>query len=83
MASTAAVPLISLQNLRKVYTRGVLVRRPTFKLEADLSIDGPGIVGVLGPNAAGKTTLVEMMTGSKAPTSAPGLLAGGDISLVK
>ncbi|MBN9276591.1 MAG: ATP-binding cassette domain-containing protein [Hyphomicrobium sp.] len=83
MASTAAVPLISLQNLRKVYTRGVLVRRPTFKLEADLSIDGPGIVGVVGPNGAGKTTLFEMMTGSNAPTSGRVLVAGSDIHRVK
>jgi ABC-type multidrug transport system ATPase subunit len=83
MATPASVPLISLQNLRKVYTRGVLVRRPTFKLEADLSIDGPGIVGVVGPNGAGKTTLFEMMTGSNAPTSGRVLVAGSDIHRVK
>ena len=54
---------------RKVYTRGRIVRRPTFTLEADLVIDGPGIVGVVGPNGAGKTTLFEMMTGSNAPSA--------------
>jgi len=42
-----APSLIVLEKLRKVYTRGRLVRRPTFTLEADLVIDRPGIVGVV------------------------------------
>ncbi len=83
MAATPGVPLISLQNLRKVYTRGLIARQQTFKLEADLTIDGPGIVGVVGPNGAGKTTLFEMMTGSNAPTSGRVLVAGTDIHRVK
>jgi len=83
MTATKGAPLISLQNLRKVYTRGLIVRRPTFKLEADLTIDGPGIVGVVGPNGAGKTTLFEMMTGSNAPTGGRVLVAGTDIHRVK
>ena len=37
-----AAPLIVLEKLRKVYTRGRLVRRPTFTLEADLAIRQPG-----------------------------------------
>ena len=69
--------------MRKVYTRGRLVRQPTFTLEADLVIDGPGIVGVVGPNGAGKTTLFEMMTGSNAPTAGRVLIAGTDIHRVK
>ena len=81
--ATSSAPLIALQGLRKVYTRGVLVRRPTFTLEADLAIDGPGIVGVVGPNGAGKTTLFEMMTGSNVPTSGRVLVAGTDIHRVK
>jgi ABC-2 type transport system ATP-binding protein len=82
-APTRSAPLIALQNLQKVYTRGVLVRQPTFKLEADLTIDGPGIVGVVGPNGAGKTTLFEMMTGSNVPTGGRVLIAGTDIHRVK
>jgi ABC-2 type transport system ATP-binding protein len=82
-APTPSAPLIALQNLQKVYTRGVLVRQPTFKLEADLTIDGPGIVGVVGPNGAGKTTLFEMMTGSNVPTGGRVLIAGTDIHRVK
>src|SRR4029453_18944231 len=78
-----AAPLIALENLRKVYTRGRLVRRRTFTLEADLAIHTPGIVGVGGPNGAGKTTLFEMMTGSNTPTAGRVLVAGTDIHRVK
>ena len=78
-----SVPLIALEKIRKVYTRGYIVRRPTFTLDADLAIDGPAIVGVVGPNGAGKTTLFEMMTGSNAPTSGRVLVAGIDIHKVK
>lgn len=80
---TSRAPLISLQSLRKVYTSGLIARRQTFRLDADLTIDGPGIVGVVGPNGAGKTTLFEMMTGSNAPTSGRVLVAGTDIHRVK
>jgi ABC-2 type transport system ATP-binding protein len=83
MAVPSSVPLIALQNLRKVYTRGLISRQQTFKLEADLTIYGPGIVGVVGPNGAGKTTLFEMMTGSNVPTSGRVLVAGTDIHRVK
>ena len=78
-----AAPLIALENLRKVYKRGRLVRRRTFTLEADLSIDTPCIVGVVGPNGAGKTTLFEMMTGSNTPSAGRVLVAGTDIHRVK
>src|SRR5512145_2810922 len=78
-----AAPLIALEKLRKVYTRGRLVRRPTFTLEADLTIAEPGIVGVVGPNGAGKTTLFEMMTGSNVPTAGHVRVAGTDIHRVK
>jgi len=76
-------PLLVVEKLRKVYTRGFLVRRPTFTLEADLAIETPRIVGVIGPNGAGKTTLFEMMTGSNRPTRGRVLVAGTDIHRVK
>jgi ABC-2 type transport system ATP-binding protein len=76
-------PLLVLDRVRKVYTRGRVVRRPTFTLEADLVIDQPGIIGVVGPNGAGKTTLFEMMTGSNAPSSGRVYVAGTDIHRVK
>ena len=76
-------PLIVLDKLRKVYTRGRFSRTPTFTLEADLTIDKPAIVGVVGPNGAGKTTLFEMMTGSNEPTGGHVYVSGTDIHRVK
>lgn len=76
-------PLIVLDKLKKVYTRGRFSRVPTFTLEADLTIHEPAIVGVVGPNGAGKTTLFEMMTGSNEPTGGKVFVAGTDIHRVK
>ena len=39
-------PLLVLDRVRKVYTQGRILRRPTFALEADLAIDQPAIIGV-------------------------------------
>ena len=78
-----AAPLLVLDDVRKVYTRGRVIRRPTFTLQANLSLDEPDIVGVVGPNGAGKTTLFEMMTGSNAPTAGRVYVAGTDIHRVK
>jgi ABC-2 type transport system ATP-binding protein len=75
--------LISLENIRKVYTRGTLRPKTTFTLEADFSLSESGIVGVVGPNGAGKTTLFEMMTGSNEPTSGRVVVGGTDIHKVK
>jgi ABC-2 type transport system ATP-binding protein len=76
-------PLLVLERVRKIYTRGRLVRRPTFTLEADLTVDGPAIIGVVGPNGAGKTTLFEMMTGSNVPSAGRVRVAGTDIHRVR
>ena len=78
-----AAPMLVLDDVRKVYMRGRVIRRPAFTLQANLSLHEPGIVGVVGPNGAGKTTLFEMMTGSNAPTSGRVLVAGTDIHGVK
>jgi len=78
-----ASPLLVLSKVRKVYTRGRVVRRPTFTLEADIEIDQPSIIGVVGPNGAGKTTLFEMMTGSNTPSSGHVYVGGTDIHRVK
>jgi ABC-2 type transport system ATP-binding protein len=75
--------LLVIERLKKVYTRGLLIKRPTFRLEADLAIPDSQIVGVIGPNGAGKTTLFEMITGSNAPTQGRILVAGTDIHRVK
>ena len=78
-----SAPLLVLERLKKVYTRGLVVRRPTFTLEADLTFPQSAIVGVVGPNGAGKTTLFEMITGSNLPTEGRVLVAGTDIHRVK
>jgi ABC-type lipopolysaccharide export system ATPase subunit len=75
--------LLRVEKVKKVYTRGLLLRRPTFTLEAELAFDAPRIVGVIGPNGAGKTTLFEILTGSNTPTEGRVLVAGTDIHRVK
>jgi ABC-2 type transport system ATP-binding protein len=83
MPGQAPAPLLALEGLRKVYTRGLLARRPTFRLEAEIVVRESAIVGVIGPNGAGKTTLFEMITGSNRPSAGRVLVAGQDIHRVK
>jgi ABC-type Na+ transport system ATPase subunit NatA len=75
--------ILSVENVRKEYARGLLRRQVTFSLEASLSVEKPEIIGVMGPNGSGKTTLFELMTGSNAPTSGRVLCMGQDIHRVK
>jgi ABC-type multidrug transport system ATPase subunit len=75
--------ILSVENVKKEYARGLLRRQVTFSLEASLSVEKPEIIGVLGPNGSGKTTLFELMTGSNAPTSGRVLCMGQDIHRVK
>src|SRR5258708_18511775 len=82
-SSLMGTPLLVLDRVRKVYTQGRILRRPTFSLEADLVIDQPAVIGVVGPNRAGKTTLFEMMTGSNTPSAGHVYVAGPDIHRVE
>ena len=77
------VAMLEVRNLGKVYRRGRFDRTETFRLEADFTIDEPGIVGMMGPNGSGKTTLFELVTGSNAPTSGNVLVQGRDIHRVR
>ncbi len=75
--------MLEVRNLRKVYTKGWLDRRPSFELAADFTIEQPIIVGMLGPNGSGKTTLFELMTGSNNPTDGKVLVAGREVHKVR
>ena len=83
MAALSSAPLLHVDHLTKRYTRGLLKPQTTFSLEADFTIDGPGVVGVMGPNGSGKTTLFELVTGGNTPTSGRVLVAGQDIHSVR
>jgi ABC-type multidrug transport system ATPase subunit len=76
-------PLLTLENVHKVYARGLLDRTPAFELAVDHRFDQPEIVGVMGPNGAGKTTLFEMIAGSNAPSAGRVLVAGQNIQRVR
>ncbi|HEX6259311.1 MAG TPA: ATP-binding cassette domain-containing protein [Woeseiaceae bacterium] len=77
-------PILQVKGLEKVYTRGGLLSRTTsFRLSADFTVEGPGIVGMMGPNGSGKTTLFELITGSNAPSAGKVLVAGRDIHKVR
>ncbi|WP_027133677.1 ATP-binding cassette domain-containing protein [Geminicoccus roseus] len=78
-----AEPILRLDQVRKVYRKGMFDRTPTFQLQADLVFENSGIIGVVGPNGAGKTTLFEMITGSNTPSSGKVMVAGADIHRVR
>ena len=75
--------LLEVDNVQKVYTRGLFRRKETFGLSASFSVPAPQIIGVLGPNGSGKTTLFELLSGSNVPTSGKVVIAGQDIQRVK
>lgn len=79
----AEVPILVVDNLRKIYTGGRFWKRVTFKLEANFIVEEPTIVGMMGPNGSGKTTLFELITGSNTPTSGKVLCVGHDIHHIK
>jgi ABC-type multidrug transport system ATPase subunit len=76
-------PLLRVENLSKQYQRGVFKKTTTFSLNADFVIEKPCVVGVMGPNGSGKTTMFELITGSNLPTSGRVLVNGNDIHQVK
>jgi ABC-type multidrug transport system ATPase subunit len=79
----AVAPLLALDGVSKVYSRGLLRRTIGFRLDVDLRFDGPAIVGVMGPNGAGKTTLFEMIAGSNVPSAGRVAVAGRDMQRVR
>ncbi len=76
-------PILQVRGLQKIYTQGMLSKKETFRLEADFEVEEQQIVGVMGPNGSGKTTMFELITGSNQPTSGEVLCAGQNIHNVK
>ncbi len=62
--------MINVKNLTKYYGKRLAVDNISFEVEKG------EIVGLLGPNAAGKTTTMRILTGYLAPTRGDVLLAG-------
>mgnify|MGYP001282785348 FL=1 len=76
-------PILKLDQVRKFYSRGFLRKQITFSLEADLEFGEPSIVGLMGANGTGKTTLFEIMTGGNPPTEGRVFCMGQDIYQVR
>jgi len=76
-------PLLQVQGLVKRYRRGWPRERTTFELQADFTVEGPGVIGVMGANGAGKTTLFELITGGNRPSEGQVRVAGQDIHRVR
>lgn len=62
-APETAAPLIECRGLTKVFSA-----RPALE-QLDLTIEGGGIIGLLGPNGSGKTTLIKILNGLIRPTA--------------
>lgn len=75
--------MLEVRGLEKIYTRSLFDRTPTFRLTADFTIRGPGIVGMMGPNGSGKTTLFELVTGSNTPSSGEVRVMGRNVHRVR
>lgn len=76
-------PMLHVNQVEKIYARGLRSRQVTFRLAADFVVEKPCIVGMMGPNGSGKTTLFELITGSNEPTSGRVLVDGRDIHRVR
>lgn len=76
-------PMLHVNHVKKIYRRGTVRRRETFRLEANFEIADSRIVGVMGPNGSGKTTLFELITGSNHPSEGSVLCMGRNIHNVR
>src|SRR5262245_54153965 len=69
-SSDAMSTAIEYDGATKVYARGVVRRRPLRAVDGiSLKVESGEAVGLLGPNRAGKTTLVKLLLGLCTPTS--------------
>jgi ABC-type branched-subunit amino acid transport system ATPase component len=75
--------LVRVQGLEKRYFARGWPRRETFSLRADLTVDRPQTIGVMGPNGSGKTTLFELLTGSNTPSAGRVIIDGRDVHRIR
>ena len=73
-ASQGRRTMIAAEGLTKRFGSFVAVRDVSF------TVDSGEVVAFLGPNAAGKTTTMRMLTGFLSPTSGVARIAGTDVS---
>ncbi len=66
--------MIEVRDLTKYFGPTLAVDRVSFKVEKG------EIIGLLGPNGSGKTTIMRILTGFFPPTSGQGFIAGLDIA---
>lgn len=63
-----ASPLITLENVTKIYNAALEKKPVTAVEELSFSVEAGGITGFAGPNGAGKTTSIKMILGLIRPT---------------
>ncbi|HUO05599.1 MAG TPA: ABC transporter ATP-binding protein [Candidatus Binataceae bacterium] len=66
--------MIEVQDLTKYFGATIAVNRVSFKVERG------EIIGLLGPNGSGKTTIMRILTGFFPPTSGRALIGGLDVA---
>ena len=75
--------ILEVRNIVKIYKRGLFNPCETFRLEANFTIRESTVIGVMGPNGSGKTTIFELITGSNQPSSGSVMILGKNIHNVK
>ncbi|MBF8266852.1 MAG: transporter [Dehalococcoidia bacterium] len=73
MQETAAPPMIEVRDLTKYYGDFPAIEGISF------TVNKGEVLGFLGPNAAGKTTTMRILTGFMPPTSGSASIAGYDV----
>ena len=75
--------ILEVRNIVKIYERGLFNPSETFRLEANFTFRESTVIGVMGPNGSGKTTIFELITGSNHPSSGSVMILGKNIHNVK